>query len=46
MQERGVSMESKAGTKKVVPTDYRYLIKYNNNKQNMGVFYMIWKNCK
>ena len=35
---------SKAGTKKKeVLTAYQYLIKINNSKHNIEVFYKIWK---
>ena len=41
MREYGNKASAK---KKEVPQAYHYLIKYNNNKHNIGVFYKIWKN--
>ena len=34
---------SKPGTKKEVPMAYHILNKYNNNKNNMVIFYKKWK---
>ena len=45
-RKRGLSMEIvKRAQKTGIPTAYHYLVKIQNNKHNMEVFYKIWKMC-